>query len=572
MMYANYIFVDLGEKAVQPPYALGPWEMTVFERYQVADSKQVSDSCTIETLSAYDSSCHFRFSRYTVKKNVSLLSIPNRPVLTLNIQLEGNIDFQFGEHFPGESLAGECKLFWQGNQTLVQNLIPGEYVSLDIFFEDTMVPGLKINGKKFHFWEADLLDTPLSTTYYSAELAEETSAHIRDMVERIQTRSFSGMDFFSSCVNLLTYYFKGKRKRSRNSLERILYYFPFKSLEKDWDESNKDRYYKETLERMRNMDRARLEERFLYLREKVVSRLDHIDWIDSIARSVLDPYLLLPEPEPRDALLNFYYGTAKLLADRLETERFSSKDRDWVRICIFTLFSAACDVATPTESQIRFIRSLGPSEQGEGISDTVYQELIKKLAKDPEFLKYSKPNILTHVTSCKADKICEAKVCPVRQPDTVRIYARLRAGLEKYSILFRREWHKIEQQMNQAYMEDDTNELLLLEIRYLTKLPGYLQKVDTDTLCWYQIVLKTELNEQRNASPRLTQRPVFPVIDLHVMLEQWKVSFLFGFRPRGTTMYQVLDNLQRVCTHVLLSGNRAILYSFCGMVSRSYWK
>lgn len=569
--YARSIFVDLGEKPILPPFALGPDHLTIRGGYRVADSVQTSDSCTIEILSACDPFCHFRFSRYTVHKEIKLFSVPNRAVLTLNIQLTGNIDFVFGEHQTGMSREDECQLFWQGDQTVVQHLLPGEYCTLDIFFEDNMVPKLKIDGEKIHFWKAGLPDTPLSTDFHSARLTEETKVHVRDIAERIRTHSFSGDEFFLACMTLLTYYFKGKKKNSRPSIERMLYTFPFNRFEKDCYPRSEEYYYKIHLEKMRGLDRSRLEERFLYLWGKVVPKLDHFDWATSMIYTVLDHYLLRPEPEQIDALLDFHYGTAKLLADRINSVPMSVKDRDWVRLCIFALFSSALEIAKPTGSQTDFLRSFGLLGYKEGMSDMIYQELMKNREGALESTEYSKPNILQHGSSSETDRIAEAKVCPIRSADTVSVYARLCQGLEKYSVLFRKGWHKIQCEINRAYIEDDHHALLLLEIRYLSKLPGYLDRIDTETLCWYQIVLKTELNEMRNADPDIVRFPAYPLLRLHGMLEEWQLSKFMGLRARTATMDQVLENIKCIRDKVLLSGSRDLLYSFCGMVSRSYW-
>ncbi|MGO3108098.1 MAG: hypothetical protein ACTIJ8_06515, partial [Sphingobacterium sp.] len=504
---------------------------------------------------------------------VKLFSVPNRPVLTLNIQLASNIDFRFGEFQSGQSKEGECQLFWQGDQTVVQHLVPGEYSSLDIFFEDTMVPDLKIDEKKIRFWQAGLADTPESTSFHSARLTKETKVHIKDIIERIRSQSFSGSEFFLTCINLLTYYFKEKRKYSRLSLERILYTFPFNQAKKARRQLRSELYhYRRPLERMRGLDRSRLEERFLYLRGKVVPKLDHFDWAGSMILYAMDPYLLRLKPETRDALLDFYYGTTKLLADRLSFEAFSDKDREWVRICIFTLISAASELKELTESQAGFVRSLGLSGNEGDISNSIYRELIENREGCQESNKLSKPNILRNVRTTEIERIGEAKVCPIRSPDTVRIYARLRQGLEKYAVLFQKEWHKIGCEINRAYIEDDHHELLLFEIRYLSKLPGYLDKVDTDTLCWYQIVLKTEFNELTRADPDLVRLPGYPLVHLHGMLEQWALSKFVGFRPRVSTIDQVLENINRVFAGVLLSRNRELLYSLCGMVNKSFWR
>ncbi|MGN5955530.1 hypothetical protein ACP6L2_13040 [Sphingobacterium lactis] len=194
--YARSIFVDLGENPILPPFALGPDRMTVHEGYQVADSVQRSDSCNVEILSACDPSCHFRFSRYTVHKEVKLFSVPNRPVLTLNIQFAGNIDFRFGEHQTGQSREGECQLFWKGDQTVVQHLLRGEYCTLDIFYDDTMVPGLKIDGKKIHFWKADMPSLPVSTDFHNARLTKETKVHAMDFAERTLTNEFNSRHLY----------------------------------------------------------------------------------------------------------------------------------------------------------------------------------------------------------------------------------------------------------------------------------------------------------------------------------------------------------------------------------------
>lgn len=569
--YARSIFADLGEKPILPPFALGPDNMTVHEGCRIAESVQKSDSCVIEILSACDSSCHFRFSRYTVHKEVQLFSVPNRPVLTLNIQFAGNIDFQFGEHQTGRSREGECQLFWQGEQTVVQHLLPGEYSSLDIFYDDTTVPGLNIDGEEIHFWKAGLPGMPVSTDFHSTRLTKETKVHVRDIAERIRSHSFSGDEFFLACMSLLTYYYGGKKKKSRPSIERMLYTFPFNRFEKESYPKSEEYYYKTHLERMRGLDRSRLVERFLYLRGKIVPKLDHFDWVASMIHAVLDPYLLRPEPELRDTLLDFHYGTAKLFADRINSVTMSAKDRDWVRLCIFALVSSAFEMAKPTGPQTDFLRSFGLLGFKESISDMIYLELMKDREGALESPEYSKPNILQHCSSSETDRIAEAKVYPIRSVDTISVYARLCQGLEKYSVLFRKGWEKIQCEINQAYIEDDHHALLLLEIRYLSKLPGYLDRIDTETLCWYQIVLKTELNELRSADPDIVRFPGYPLLRLHRMLEEWKLSKFMGFRPRAATMDQVLENIKCIRDKVLLSGNRDLLYSFCGMVSRSYW-
>lgn len=545
--------------------------MSVNGGFLVADSVQTSDSCTIEILYACDPFCHFRFSRYTVHKEIKLFSVPNSAVLTLNIQFAGNIDFVFGEHRTGMSREGECQLFWQGDQTVVQNLLPGEYRTQDIFFEDTMVPKLIIDGEKIHFWKADLPDTPVSTNFHSARLTKETKVHVMDIAERIRTHSFSGDEFFLVCMSLLTYYYGGKEKKSRPSIERMIYTFPFYRFEKEGYPRSEEYYYKIHLEKLRGLDRSRLEERFLYLRGKVAPKLDHFDWAASMIHDVLDPYLLRPEPEQRDALLDFHYGTAKLLTDRVNSVPMSVKDRDWVRLCIFALFSSALEMAKPTESQTDFLRSFGLLGYKEGISDMIYQELMEDREGALKSSEYSKPNILQQGSSSEIDRVAEAKVCPIRSADTVNVYARLCQGLEKYSVLFRKGWVKIQCEINRAYIEDDHHALLLLEIRYLSKLPGYLDRIDTETLCWYQIVLKTELNELRNGDPDIVRFPVYPLFRLHQMLEEWQLSKFMGFLPRAATMDQVLENIKCIRDKVLLSGSRDLLYSFCGMVSRSYW-
>lgn len=571
MRYANYIFVDIWENPVQPPFAMGQANMSVLEGFLVAESVQEYEDCSIETLSACDPSCHFRFSRYKVRKETKLYSVPNRPVLTLNIQLSGNIGFSFGKFQTGICMEGECQLFWQGDQTVVKSLIPGEYCSLDIFFEDTMVPDLKIEGKKVRFWESGLPDTPVSTTFHKAELTKETSLHINDILERIRSTSISGDEFFLSCINFLTYYFKGKKKNSRHSFENILYTFPFNQAEKDQEPRSEWFHYREPLERMRNLDRSRLEERFLYLRNKVLPKLDRNDWAGSLIQSMLDPYLLSPVPEIGDALLDFYYGTAKILADRLTFGSFSAKDREWIRIAMFTLISAASEQDAPTESHVTFVRSIGLSGNNGDISNLIYLELIEKFEGAKETNNFSKPNLLKYVRATEIERIDEARVCPIRSPDTVKIYARLCQGFERYAILFRKEWKKIGCELNKAYIEEDHHALLLLEIRYLSKLPGYLEKLDTDTLCWFQIVLKTELNELRRSPSDIVKLPGYSLVHLHMMLEEWELSKYVGFRPRVSTMEKVLKNIDRVLEAVVMSGNRDLLYMFCGMVNRSYW-
>ncbi|WP_286778696.1 MULTISPECIES: hypothetical protein [Sphingobacterium] len=434
-----------------------------------------------------------------------------------------------------------------------------------------MVPGLKIDGKKIHFWKAGLPDTPVSTDFHSARLTEETKVHVRDIAERIRSHSFSGDEFFLACMSLLTYYFKGKKKKSRPSIERMIYTFPFNRFEKESYPRSQEYYYKIHLEKMRGLDRSRLEERFQYLRGKVVPKLDHFDWAASMIHTILDPYLLRPEPEQRDTLLDFHYGSAKLLADRINSEPMSAKDRDWVRLCIFALISSAFELAEPTESQTDFLQSFGLLGYKQGMSDMIYQELMKDREGALESPEYSKPNILCHSASSKTDRIREATVCPIRSVDTVSVYTRLCQGLEKYSLLFRKGWAKIQCEINRAYIEDDHHELLLLEIRYLSKLPGYLNRIDTETLCWYQIVLKAELNELRSANRDIVRLPGYPLLRLHELIEQSQLSKFMGFHPRAATIDQVLENIKCVRDWVLLSGNRDLLYSFCGMVSRSYW-
>jgi len=286
---------------------------------------------------------------------------------------------------------------------------------------------------------------------------------------------------------------------------------------------------------------------------------------------MLDPYLLSPVPEIGDALLDFYYGTAKILADRLTFGSFSAKDREWIRIAMFTLISAASEQDAPTESHVTFVRSIGLSGNNGDISNLIYLELIEKFEGAKETNNFSKPNLLKYVRATEIERIDEARVCPIRSPDTVKIYARLCQGFERYAILFRKEWKKIGCELNKAYIEEDHHALLLLEIRYLSKLPGYLEKLDTDTLCWFQIVLKTELNELRRSPSDIVKLPGYSLVHLHMMLEEWELSKYVGFRPRVSTMEKVLKNIDRVLEAVVMSGNRDLLYMFCGMVNRSYW-
>ncbi|MGM1431256.1 hypothetical protein ACS126_18520 [Sphingobacterium lactis] len=123
-----------------------------------------------------------------------------------------------------------------------------------------------------------------------------------------------------------------------------------------------------------------------------------------------------------------------------------------MRLCIFALISSAFELAEPTESQTDFVRSFGLLGYKEGISDSIYLEMMKDCEGVLESPEYSKPNIICHSASPKTDRIKEAKVCPIRSPDSIMVYARLRLGLEKYSVLFRKEWDKLQYEINRAYI------------------------------------------------------------------------------------------------------------------------
>lgn len=522
-MRNSILFVDLGEEPVYPPFAINVSLHDIQDQVITVESAKDTDAYTMETYSVWGKFGGFRYTRYRVKKTIRIFSVPEQEVVTFHLQQLGDCTFSFGNRKEETWRSGEGYLFWQSRQIIEMTLPPGEHIHVDIFCKALVTPELWHQGRKIKLWKQKTEEVPDTTDFYKVQLENETREYMNVFMEKLRSFSVSANKLNLFCAEILGYYFYKDRDGVRKSIEHSLYIRGLDIPENQQQRSIYIEMYRDNLLRLQKLDRSRLISRFLYMRDKLLGQLDHFYRMKKI----------LHQEEKHDAQaqsvcresLDFCYETIHYLAKMIDTGELSLKQREWVRVCIISLQHIASQWKKPNSEQLAFYTDHCPPAPDEdmNIVHDFYNEvlglLIEKVMDEDETVA-NVPNLLREGVICKDEQGFDSDIFPDRpKKEETEAYHRLRNSFEKYRVLFNKDWTDIAARARYNYIQGNYFALLLMEIHYLTPLPGYLDTLDDEILWWFLIALKSELNEQESRQRKLMKMPGYRIRPMNYIFD-----------------------------------------------------
>lgn len=256
----------------------------------------------------------------------------------------------------------------------------------------------------------------------------------------------------------------------------------------------------------------------------------------------------------RSRLAHLYFRIARLLGNRYFIAD-NKEEQARFREIIITACSLAFEMRVPTAKELSFFLQWGEI-QGAGAIDTQHLEFnlvldlalekIDEEAKSTDSMEveqedFSAKRLYTYNNSTEEqDKVEQLYQFLKKKPWRETAASRLDLRQEQLVVL----------ELEEAYVTADYMRLLLLEIRLLSPVTGYIEALDAEKLRWFIVALAWEWADDYEQDEDLREQLGYPTLMLYRMLEEEPDVSKFGVITDAVNFDEIVISLENAFDHM----------------------